>query len=137
MSSRSFVLVFAALALLAGCDPNVAPLTAAPPTAVAEMDTWEKTVRLSAGIALAVECTYENNPCESATASSSDEAVVRVFPAFIDLFTPADTYQSAVAKRARSAFVLVGQQPGEATVTISTDSGDGDVDLEVTTVAAP
>lgn len=131
-----WLLPLAALLFVAGCDPSITALTNAPPTAVAELDTMADTVRVSQGIALAVECTYQGSPCENAEAVSSDESIVRVFPAFVDLLSPADTYASISAKP-RSAFVLVGGKPGDATVTIKTSSGDGDAELTVTTVALP
>jgi hypothetical protein len=137
MSNPVRLFALAMLVFVAGCDPTITALTAAPPTAVAEMDSFEETVRISQGIAFAVECKYESNPCEDAEATSSDTAIAQVFPAFVDILSPGDTYQSGIAKRARSAFVIVGGKPGDATVTITTSSGDGDVDLAVTTVALP
>jgi hypothetical protein len=135
--SRAFFLSALALALLAGCDPTITPLTASPPLAVATMDSFEETVRLSEGIALAVECRYQGKPCVDAEGSSSDTAIVRVFPAFVDLLAPNEQYQSSIATEPRSAFVLVGGKAGEATVTITTSSGDGDVELTVTTLSLP
>jgi len=120
MRSLGLPIASALVFFVAGCDPSITALNAAPPTAVAELDTIEETVRLSQGLALAVECTYQSLPCEDAKAKSSDESIVRVFPAYIDLLTPADTYQRSVSAKPRSAFVLVGGQPGEATVTITT-----------------
>lgn len=126
-----------AIVLLTGCDPYVAPLTTAPPTAVAELDVWEDEARLSQGIALAVECTYQNTPCEAATASSDDPEVVRVFPGYVDLLAPADVYQRPPADKPRAIFILVGNKEGETTVRINTESGDGEAEIGVTVLPPP
>jgi hypothetical protein len=69
----------AACLFLLGCDPRLTALTAAPPTAVAELDTTDDLMRLSQGIALAVECTaYTGGPCEDATATSADTKIAAV-----------------------------------------------------------
>lgn len=130
--------VAAVLALVAiGCDPYVAPLTVAPVSAVAEVDSYEDTARLSEGIALAIECSYSGDPCESAVGSSSDESIVRVMPAYVDQSTSADAYQRTIDSVPRSVFVLFGVKPGHATVSIKTDSGDGQADLEVEILPLP
>lgn len=130
MKYLTLALFLFACPLIAGCDPRLTALTAAPPTAVAELDTTDDSVRLSQGIALAFECTaYAGGPCENAAASSADEAITKVFPAFVDLLAPGDTTQRAIASEPRAVFVLVGAAPGDTTVTIT--SGDGSVDVSV------
>ncbi len=123
-------LVFVA-AFAAGCDPSLTALTIAPPTAVAEVDDAEKDVRLSQGIALAIECTYQGSPCENATASSSDPAIVRVLPGFVDLLAPGDAYQRSASDEPRAVFIFVGNKPGDATVTLTTSDTDAEIDVKI------
>ncbi|MDI1482031.1 hypothetical protein [Polyangium sp. y55x31] len=131
MSPRAALLLLAAAALAAGCEPTLTALTVAPPTAVAECDDAAKDVRLSEGIALAIECTYQGSPCEDATMSSSDPDVVRVMPGFVDLLAPGDAYQRYPADVPRSVFIFVGGKPGDATVTLTSTDANATVDVKV------
>ncbi|MDC3958581.1 hypothetical protein KEG38_32300 [Polyangium jinanense] len=131
MSPRASLLLLAAAAFAAGCEPNLIALTVAPPTAVAELDSTEKDVRLSEGIALAIECTYRNSPCENATATSSDPDIVRVMPGFVDLLAPGDAYQRYPADEPRSVFIFVGGKPGDATVTLTSTDANATIDVKV------
>jgi hypothetical protein len=130
--------IVALAALAAGCEPTLAALTAPPPTAVAELDWDEETVRVSQGIALAVECTYRGSPCESAKGSSNDEAIVKVLPAYVDLLAPGDGtgYTQRGTPDPRAVFVLVGNAQGTATVTI-TSADANDAVLAVTVLPPP
>ena len=136
MSPRAFLLLLAAAALAAGCDPTLTALTVAPPTAVAEVDNAAKDVRLSQGIALAIECTYQGSPCENATASSSDPETVRVLPGFVDLLAPGDAYQRPASDEPRAVFIFVGGKPGDATVTLTSTDAD-DIDIAVKVLSPP
>jgi hypothetical protein len=131
--SRAFLPLLAAALLAAGCDPTLTALTIAPPTAVAEVDNAEKDVRLSQGIALAIECTDQGSPCEDASATSSDAEIVRVLPGFVDLLAPGDAYQRSATDEPRAIFV--GGKPGDTTVTLTT--GDTDVEIDVKVLALP
>jgi hypothetical protein len=130
--------ILAASALLAGCDPTLSALTLPPPTGVAELDWQAETVRLSQGIALAVECTYRGSPCESAEASSDDEAIVKVLPAYVDLLAPGDGTgrTQGAATDPRAVFVLVGNAQGTTSVTI-TSADASDAVLSVTVLPPP
>ncbi|UQA60362.1 hypothetical protein [Polyangium aurulentum] len=137
--SRTFhAAILAASALAAGCDPTISALTLPPPTAVAELDATAETVRLSQGIALAVECKYRGSPCESAEASSDDEAIVKVLPAYVDLLAPGDGtgYTQRAASDPRAVFVIVGNGQGAANVTITSEDAS-DAILSVTVLPPP
>ncbi len=138
MSRLFHAAILLACALAAGCDPTLVALTGPPPTAVAELDADAETVRLSQGIALAVECTYRNSPCEAAQASSDDEAIVKILPAYVDLLAPGDgtAYAQRGTPDPRAVFVLVGNAPGAATVTITSADAD-DAPLTVTVLPPP
>jgi hypothetical protein len=123
--------LLAASLLAAACDPTITALTTAPPTAVAEIDDWEKTARLSQGIAIAFECTFQNKPCVDAAATSSDPAIVRVFPGFVDMLAPGDAYQRPIGKDPRAVFILVGVAPGEASVEVTSDDADGALSVTI------
>lgn len=131
MSPRVFLLLLVAAVFAAGCEPSLTALTVAPPTAVAELDSVENDVRLSQGIALAIECTYQGSPCEDATASSSDPDIVRVMPGFVDLLAPGDAYQRYPADEPRAVFIFVGGKPGDATVTLTSTDANVTVDVKV------
>ena len=131
MSPRASLFLLAAAAFSAGCEPTLVALTVAPPTAVAEVDNAAKDVRLSQGIALAIECTYVGDPCENATASSSDPAIVRVLPGFVDLLAPGDAYQRPAADEPRAVFIFVGGEPGDAIVTLTTTDTDAEIAVKV------
>ncbi|MDI1435159.1 MULTISPECIES: hypothetical protein [Polyangium] len=131
MSPRASLFLLAAAALAAGCEPSITALTIAPPTAVADVDNVEKDVRLSQGIALAIECTYQNSPCEDATATSSDPEIVRVLPGFVDLLAPGDAYQRYATDVPRAVFIFVGGKPGDAVVTLTSSDGNTSIDVNV------
>lgn len=138
MSRFFYASILLASGFAAGCEPTLVSLTVPPPTAVAELDADAETVRVSQGIALAVECTYQNSPCEEAKASSDDEAVVKVLPAYVDLLAPGDGtgYAQRGTPDPRAVFVIVGNAPGSATVTI-TSADASDEALTVTVLPPP
>lgn len=130
---RALLAALLALPSLAGCDPTFTALTAPPPTAVAEYDAAKAAVRLTQGIAFAIECTYQGYACASVKAQAVDPKIVHVLPAYLDLLAPAENTYNRKANR--SVLVLVGDAPGETTLTISSDQGDRD--LAVTILAPP
>lgn len=130
--------LFALALLVSGCDPRVSALTEAPPLAVAELDTSGPSIRLTEGIAFAMECiSYSGTSCENATASAEDPAIAQVFPAFVDLLAPGDAYQRAIGSEPRSVFVVVGQKPGNTTVSISSKDGDLELAVKVLSFGVP
>ncbi len=124
----SFVVPCLAAALL-GCSPDLAAVTVPPPGAVAELDSTEDTIELTRGIALGFECAKQGRPCGAATAEVEDASVASVFPAYVDLLNR-DHGNALPTGEPRTVFVLVGNQPGNTTLNISSD--DGDVSYGVT-----
>jgi hypothetical protein len=120
--------------LLAGCgDVSLAALTPPPPGKIATLDDEHDTLELSKGIAFAFECTSSEDsyqgPCRDATATAGDEAIINVFPGYIDKLV--DTYDDGYAgPRSRTAFVVVGLAAGVTDLVVKTS--DGDVTVEVT-----
>lgn len=124
--------------LVCGCDPRVSALTEAPPTAVAELDTSARSVRLSEGIAFAMECiSYSGTSCENASAASADVSIAQVFPAFVDMVAPGDAYQRSIGDEPRAVFVVVGEKPGDTTISITSGDGDLDVAVKVLSLGTP
>lgn len=117
---------------LAGCEPNLAALTAPPPVGIAELDDDAGEIRVSRGVALAFECTYQGSPCADAGAEIGDDAIISVRPAFLELLSEQGVGASSPGPQPRSAFVLVGLSEGTTSLVIT--SSDGDTDLDVTVV---
>ncbi len=122
-------LLAAAAAALIGCSPDLAAVTVPPPGAVAELDNIEETVALTRGIALGFECTYQGNPCASATAEIEDPAVASVFPAYVDLLNRDYGGNALPTGKQRTVFVIVGNKAGDTSLSLS--SSDGDVSFSV------
>lgn len=122
-------LLLAAAWILAGCgDVQLSAVTAPPPGAVAELDDDCRTVRLSRGVALAIECVHTlDGPCGELAPRSSDEAVVRGLPGYSDALVPWYPRDD----RQRSVFVVVGGEPGSAELSLATAVGDVVLEVEV------
>ncbi|EYF07855.1 hypothetical protein [Chondromyces apiculatus] len=103
-----------------GCSPDLLPVTVPPPGAVAELDKAEETITLTRGIALGLQCTYQG-PCVDASAEVADTTVASVYPAYVDLMA---TEGYTPSSRARTVFVLVGNQAGSTTLNVTTEDGD-------------
>lgn len=138
MKSIVALAVVALAAGLTGCtEPYFESLSAPPPTKTADLDSADKTIEISAGVALAFECSLNNAPCQAAKASVGDEAIATVARAYLDYLSDAIYDPSVSASRgktARTAFVVVGRAPGKTKLTVKLDD-DGDeteVDLDVT-----
>jgi hypothetical protein len=122
------------LALAAGCDPiSVTALTVAPPGKTASLDDESLGLQVSRGIALGFECSANTQdylgPCRNARAKIGDESVALVFASYLDSL--ADSWDDGYAgPRSRTAFVVVGLEPGDTTLELVTT--DGDVDVSVT-----
>lgn len=131
-SSRLY-LALVALASLAGCGPHYEALTVPPPFVEAELcdgsDTCggERTIKLTKGIALAIECkTANGTPCNNVTATPVDGEVATVFEGYLDTLSPATYYGSSgtTGARPRSVFVVVGRAAGTTSLRVQSDEGD-------------
>lgn len=122
------------LALTTGCDPiSVTALTVAPPGKTADLDDVSLELDVSKGIALGFECLANTNdydgPCRNPRAKIDDENIAVVFSSYLD--TLVESYEDgASGPRARTAFVVVGLQPGKTNLELIT--ADGDIDVSVT-----
>lgn len=131
MKLSLFVLV---IALVAGCDPvALTAMTVPPPGKVALLDDENLTLDLSRGIAIGFECTAGtsdyNGPCRNARAKIEDENIAVVFTSYLD--SVAEVWNDGDAGlRSRTAFVVVGLEPGTTDLHVITT--DGDVDVSVT-----
>jgi hypothetical protein len=114
----------------AGCEPTLAALTTPPPGREAELDTDSDAVRLSEGVALAIECREQSGPCTGLAVESDDPAVADARAVYRD-----ELATSTSGPRSASAFVVVGRRAGQTRVRLSTD--DGSRSLEVEVIAAP
>ena len=122
MKTTLFIAV-AALAL-AGCETKLSALSAAPPGKVAEVDPFYGTIEISAGVALAFECTYDIQPCQNATAAVVDPDIAEVRPALLEELSP-----DAVTPP--TTFLIIGKVPGDTTLRIEGDASDADFSVTV------
>jgi hypothetical protein len=124
----------AALAVLAvlasACGPELVLVTPAPPNRVAGLNQDQKTVEVSEGVAVAIECRREGGPCKEVTATTADPKVARVFPAHISQVDRGWIEQGNI-----SSLALVGVSPGKTTVHVVA-SGSA-TDYTVTVLPAP
>lgn len=125
----------AAFALLAGgcSEVTLSALTVPPPGKTAHLDDEDDTLDLSRGIAIGFECTGSDDgyygPCRDAKVYVDDPEIAAAYTSFMD--TLAESYNTGHAgARAKTAFVIVGLQPGKTQVTV--DTKDGNVTLDVT-----
>ena len=135
---RRLLALLAPIALAAaasGCKPRFEALTTPPPFTHAELcdatpDCGDsRRIKLTRGIALAFECTApeSSTPCTGVRAVMSDPTVATVLPGYHDSLSPGD-YTSA---QPRSVFVVVGTAVGQTTLSIASDQGDADFEVDI------
>ncbi len=135
--STFFVLLPLVLAACAG-DPDFTPITNAPPGAVAELHqdraTDRRSIRLTEGVAMAVECEdAKGRPC-SFDGTTVDDAQIATFRRAY-----ADVDQKVVYARGyqqksnldRTVFVVAAKKPGRTSMTVRTGYGDVPITIEV------
>lgn len=134
-----------------GCDKtytppkqyaSLAPRTSAPPGAITEYvedkERETRSIRITEGVAMALECRNEKNaPCLLDGSASNDDSIVSWKKAYGDLdqtvaYGRRSTTQTAYLNRA--LFVVVGRKAGTARLTVST--GEGPVTIDVTVFPA-
>jgi hypothetical protein len=126
MSRRACLLIALAIGLVAsGCGPWFYSVTTPPPTRTAELNTKDKTITLSPGVALGVIC-EKSGPCRNASATSDDPNIARILPAHLNHLH----YAGFAGNRQAATFVVVGITPGKTKVRVT--SSDGDKTLTVT-----
>ncbi len=136
---RSFVLFAGiSLAALAGCgNPTFTPRTNAPPGAVAEYyentETQGRSIRLTEGVAIAIECSdKKGHPCSLDGSRMDDESVATVRRAYGALDQKL-VYSGASNKsyENRAVFVVVGKKAGKTKLMVRTGNGDVDVEIDI------
>lgn len=102
--------------LLAGCGPWISPLTAPPPSGVAEFRYSDDLIRVSEGVAYAFECS-DNGPCSSLAAEVANPQIALGYIAHL---TVPERWGSGT--RNVTAFVVVGQRAGRTEMVVRNGS---------------
>lgn len=115
-----------------GCAPMVNTVSVAPPARVGTL--WvktrdgEDTIRVSKGVALAIECrdVWWGGPCENAKATTKDPKIARVLPAHLDkVKSPwGDSSYTFENASQRTVFVIAGREEGQTELTIASEDGN-------------
>ncbi len=115
-----------------GCAPLVSTVSVPPPSRSGSL--WvksrdgEDTIRVSKGVALAIECRdiWWGGPCENAKARTNDSKIARVLPAHLDKKPSPRSDSSYTYENAnhRSVFVIAGVEAGQTELTIASDDGN-------------
>ena len=129
--------IFAFLFVAACKHPSMHPTTNAPPGATAEYfengDTGDGTIRLTEGVAMALECNdKDGNRCSLDGTSMADESIASYKKAYGDLeqkLVYSDTGNKSYENR--SLFVVVGKKAGKTKLVVVSGNGDVTIDVEV------
>jgi len=126
---------YALLLLVAACNPTLYAMSTPPPGRVGWLDTKERTLEMSNGVAIAFACEkWDGGPCRGATAASADPAIADVVPAHLARLD-ARLDNTDVSMVPATSFLVVGHKPGKVTIHVRSD--DGDRELEVTVLPEP
>lgn len=145
----SLAFTFAVAALGAGCsETTVTVLTQAPPGRAAFVDSETRTLTLSRGVAVALECTAWTEdyagPCRDLSAALDDESLANILPVHLDAL-PGQTVRSSrgstdettvIGPSERAGFVLVAAAVGRGVLSVTTPDGP-EVTLEVVVEEPP
>ncbi len=112
--------------LSVACGDRFSALTVPPPGATAELDVVKKTVELSKGASIAIECRSNSGPCEALTVEANDPSLVDVRGAVLD-----ELGYSYSGRRKRSALVITGLNTGTTMVEIKTESAESELEVIV------
>lgn len=134
----ALALAGASLALVSGCgQPSFHPTTTAPPGAVAELyentETHGRSVRLTEGVAMAIECTdKDGKPCALDGSTVDDESIASYRKAYGDMEQKL-VYSGASNKsyQNRALFVVVGKKVGKTRLVVKTGKGDAELEVDV------
>ncbi|MBI1947311.1 MAG: hypothetical protein HYS27_16575 [Deltaproteobacteria bacterium] len=120
---------------LACSETTVTVLTQAPPGRAAFVDSETRTLTVTRGVAVALECTAwteeYSGPCRDLSAALDNEALATILPVHLDAL-PGQTVRSSVGTTDettvvgpadRAGFVLVASQAGSTGMTVSTPDG--------------
>lgn len=137
---RLALLAVLSLASLAGCagDPDFKAITNAPPGATAELHSNKSNdshaIRVTEGVAIAVECTdAKRRPCSLDGTTMDDDGIASFRRAYADLQNK-DVYSRDYQQKSslnRTVFVVTGKKVGTTKMTVRTGYGDVAVNVEV------
>ena len=116
-------------ATAAGCAPQLAAVTPAPPDRVLDLDTDHDRIELSEAVAVAFECTREGVPCKAVHGSVADVGVATVYATQLSRLERGPFHEGNA-----SALTLVGLRPGSTVLRVSAEGWTHD--YAVTVVAA-
>ena len=129
-----------AMFFLAGCagDPDFKAITNAPPGATSEIHSNKSNdthaIRVTEGVAIAVECTdAKNRPCSFDGTTIDDDGIASFRRAYADIQNK-DVYSRDGQQKSslnRTVFVVTGKKVGETMMTVRTGYGDVPVHIEV------
>ncbi|OGQ23981.1 MAG: hypothetical protein A2138_11880 [Deltaproteobacteria bacterium RBG_16_71_12] len=125
-----------ALVLALGCsETTVTVLTQAPPGRAAFVDSEARTLTVTRGVAVALECTAWTEdyagPCRDLSAVLDDESLATILPVHLDAL-PGQTVRSSagfedettvIGPADRAGFVLVAAAAGNGALTVTTPDG--------------
>lgn len=133
-------LALLAFVFLAGCagDPDFKAITSAPPGATSEIHSNKSNdthaIRVTEGVAIAVECTdAKNRPCSFDGTTIEDDSVASFRRAYADLQNK-EVYSRGYEQKSslnRTVFVVAGKKVGITKMVVRTGYGDVDVNIEV------
>lgn len=105
-------ILLAGCLLFAGCGPWISPVTAPPPSGVAEYKYVDDLIRVSEGVAYAFECS-QNGPCSDLATEVADPKIAL---AYLGHLTVPERWSNG--HRNVTAFVVVGQSAGRTELTV-------------------
>lgn len=106
--------LLAGIALACGACTSYRTVTAPPPDHVAALDSAHDQLRISAGVAVAFECTTAwGNPCSDGDATVDDPKIARVLPAHLDRL---ESYMDGTFTP--TSYVVVGVHAGTTVLRI-------------------
>ncbi len=129
------VAALVALVALGGCArTTVTVLTQAPPGRTASLDVESRTLTLTQGLAVALECTeYDEDdgysgPCRDMTISAGDSSLVDVLPVHLDALdgdtvSARDTGSAVAGPATRQGAVVAARAAGETTLDVAARAG--------------
>ncbi|MFW5738887.1 MAG: hypothetical protein ACOC1F_00830 [Myxococcota bacterium] len=113
-SIRSGLLPLLALVVAGTGCTTYRTLTPPPPSREASLDSSDRELRISTGVALAFECiTPGGNPCSKGQATIDDTSVAKVYPAYLSRL---DRFFSGTFTP--SSYVVIGVKPGQTVLRI-------------------
>jgi hypothetical protein len=115
--------------------PSFTPKSNPPPGAVAEYfesSDGFRTVRITEGTAMAIECTdAKSRPCSFDGSASAAPDIASLRRAYTTQDHKLSYQGNTTAYRNRTLFVVAGHSVGKTRVTVVTGYGDVDMDIDV------